>query len=61
MEATVKYGDISLTYAKGEDDVTSVFGGSNGELVIVRDDRITKYYNCPFTVTNDRKDKTIEA
>jgi len=58
-EAVVKYGEVELRYVPGDDEVTSVFAGEKGELVIVRDHTVTKYYGCPFVVTNERKDKTI--
>lgn len=61
MDATVNWGDTTLTYEVGEDGVTQVFGGDKGELVILRGDKITRIYNCQFTVTNARKNKDIEA
>ena len=59
QKATVFIMGEDLTFIQDKEGVKNVFAGDKGELVIVYENQIVKYHNCPFTVENGRK--AIEA
>jgi len=47
----------TFTFVVGETGITNIFAGDKGELVVVHNGHIERYYNTPFSVSQPRKEK----